>query len=55
MTATFFGGAVGATVSGWLMARLGWMGIVECGVMLGVIAGVIHWISGAGQAEYQKQ
>ncbi|MDR0190725.1 MFS transporter [Pseudomonas yamanorum] len=55
MTATFFGGAVGATVSGWLMARLGWMGIVEFGVMLGVIAGVIHWISGAGQAEYQKQ
>jgi len=55
MTATFFGGAVGATVSGWLMARLGWMGIVEFGVMLGVIAGVIHWIGGAGQAEYQKQ
>lgn len=55
MTATFFGGAVGATVSGWLMARFGWMGIVEFGVMLGVIAGVIHWIGGAGQAEYQKQ
>jgi predicted MFS family arabinose efflux permease len=55
MTATFFGGAMGATVSGWLMARLGWMGIVEFGVMLGVIAGVIHWISGAGRAEYQKQ
>ena len=55
MTATFFGGAVGATISGWLMARLGWMGIVEFGVMLGVIAGVVHWISGAGQAEYQKQ
>src|SRR5471030_1588258 len=55
MTATFFGGAVGATVSGWLMSRLGWMGIVEFGVMLGVIAGVIHWIGGAGQAEYQKQ
>lgn len=37
------------------MARLGWMGIVEFGVMLGVISGVIHWIGGAGQAEYQKQ
>ena len=51
MTATFFGGAVGATVSGWLMARLGWMGIVEFGVMLGVIAGVVHWTSAPRQTE----
>ncbi|MCF5259167.1 MFS transporter, partial [Pseudomonas sp. PA-5-4A] len=29
MTATFVGGAVGATVSGWLMAQFGWVGIVE--------------------------
>jgi MFS family permease len=28
MTATFFGGAIGVTVSGWLMRRYGWTGIV---------------------------
>ena len=44
MTATFVGGAVGATVSGWLMAQFGWVGIVEVGVVLGVVAGVIHWL-----------
>ena len=44
MTATFVGGAVGATVSGWLMAQFGWVGIVEFGVVLGVVAGVIHWL-----------
>ncbi|WP_042261696.1 MFS transporter [Paraburkholderia heleia] len=44
MTATFFGGAVGATVSGWLMSRLGWSGIVAFGVALGIVASAIHWI-----------
>ena len=44
MTATFFGGAVGATVSGWLMSRFGWSGIVAFGLALGVIAATIHWI-----------
>ncbi len=44
MTATFVGGAIGATVSGWLMAQFGWMGIVEFGVVLGVLAGLIHWL-----------
>ncbi|OIN45112.1 MFS transporter [Pseudomonas azotoformans] len=44
MTATFVGGATGATVSGWLMAQFGWVGIVEFGVVLGVAAGVIHWL-----------
>ena len=44
MTATFVGGAIGATVSGWLMAQLGWVGIVEFGVVLGLLAGVIHWL-----------
>ncbi|WP_241495524.1 MFS transporter [Pseudomonas sp. FH1] len=44
MTATFVGGAIGATVSGWLMAQFGWVGIVEFGVVLGVAAGVIHWL-----------
>lgn len=44
MTATFFGGAVGAAVSGWLMSRFGWSGIVAFGVALGVVAAAIHWI-----------
>ena len=44
MTATFFGGAFGATVSGWLMSRYGWSGIVVFGVVLGVVAFAIHWI-----------
>lgn len=44
MTATFFGGAVGATVSGWLMNRFGWTGIVAFGVTLGIVASAIHWI-----------
>ena len=44
MTATFFGGAVGATVSGWLMSRFGWSGIVAFGVGLGIVAAAIHWI-----------
>ncbi|WP_438869890.1 MFS transporter [Pseudomonas sp. L1(2025)] len=46
MTATFVGGAIGATVSGWLMAQFGWVGIVEFGVGLGMLAGVIHWLGG---------
>ncbi|WP_372242524.1 MFS transporter [Pseudomonas sp. C1C7] len=44
MTATFFGGAVGAVVSGWLMTRYGWSGIVVLGVALGLLALLIHWI-----------
>jgi len=44
MTATFFGGAIGATISGWLMSRFGWSGIVVFGIALGVLAGIIHWI-----------
>ncbi|MCP3715896.1 MFS transporter [Paraburkholderia sp. CNPSo 3281] len=44
MTATFFGGAFGATVSGWLMSRFGWSGIVVFGVVLGIVASAIHWI-----------
>ncbi|ODP34648.1 MFS transporter [Pandoraea sp. ISTKB] len=46
MTATFFGGAVGATVSGWLMARFGWTGVVALGVVLGVLALTLHWLGG---------
>jgi predicted MFS family arabinose efflux permease len=44
MTATFFGGAVGAMVSGWLMTRFGWTGIAAFGVTLGLVAAAIHWI-----------
>jgi predicted MFS family arabinose efflux permease len=51
MTATFVGGAVGATVSGWLMASFGWVGIVEFGVVLGVLAGVIHWLGAPRQVQ----
>lgn len=51
MTATFFGGAVGAAVSGWLMARYGWSGIVVFGVVLGLIALAIHWRGAPRQAK----
>ncbi|SOE87259.1 Predicted arabinose efflux permease, MFS family [Burkholderia sp. YR290] len=44
MTATFFGGAVGTVVSGWLMTRFGWTGIAVFGIALGIIASVVHWI-----------
>lgn len=44
MTATFFGGAVGATVSGWLMTRYGWTGIVVFGIALAMLAAAIHWM-----------
>jgi predicted MFS family arabinose efflux permease len=43
MTATFFGGAVGVAISGWLMARFGWNGVVALGVALGLAAAAIHW------------
>jgi len=44
MTATFFGGALGTIISGWLMNRFGWTGIVAFGVALGFVASAIHWI-----------
>jgi len=47
MTATFFGGAVGTIISGWMMAQLGWQGIVAFGILLGLIAMAIHWIGSA--------
>jgi predicted MFS family arabinose efflux permease len=46
MTATFFGGALGTMVSGWLMSRFGWTGILALGIALGLIASAIHWLSG---------
>lgn len=45
MTATFLGGAVGVMISGWLMTRFGWPGIVVFGLALGVAASVLHWAS----------
>jgi predicted MFS family arabinose efflux permease len=44
MTATFFGGAVGTVVSGWLMTQFGWTGIVVFGIAIGLIAAAIHFI-----------
>lgn len=43
MTATFIGGAFGTVVSGWLMSRFGWNGVVALGVILGALAAVFHW------------
>ena len=45
MTATFFGGAIGTIVSGWLMSRFGWDGIVVFGIALGGVAAAIHWVA----------
>lgn len=42
MTATFFGGAVGAMASGWLMTRFGWSGVVGFGIALGAVAFSFH-------------
>ena len=53
MTATFFGGAVGTMVSGWLMTRFGWTGIVAFGIALGLIASAIHWIGAPRSAGQQ--
>ncbi|MBV6823666.1 MFS transporter [Pseudomonas sp. PD9R] len=50
MTATFFGGAVGAAISGWLMTRYGWSGIVIFGIALGLLALAIHWIGAPRRA-----
>ncbi|WP_408526356.1 MFS transporter [Paraburkholderia fungorum] len=49
MTATFFGGAVGTVVSGWLMSRFGWTGIVVFGLALGLVASAIHFIGAPGR------
>jgi len=43
MTATFFGGAVGTALSGWLMNRYGWSGVVAMGIVLGLIAAAYHF------------
>nr|WP_242404632.1 MFS transporter [Janthinobacterium agaricidamnosum] len=55
MTATFFGGALGVTISGWLMSRFGWTGIVVFGVVLGLAAALIHGFSSPGHAAQDKK
>ena len=50
MTATFLGGAVGTIVSGWLMSRFGWTGVVALGIALGVLAAAYHRLSGTPAA-----
>jgi predicted MFS family arabinose efflux permease len=54
MTATFFGGALGTMISGWLMSRFGWTGIVVFGVSLGLVAAAIHWIGAPRNVQAQK-
>jgi predicted MFS family arabinose efflux permease len=44
MTATFSGGAIGVAISGWLMSRFGWTGIVSFGLALGLVASTTHWV-----------
>src|SRR5450830_1315297 len=51
MTATFSGGALGVMISGWLMARYGWTGIVIFGIVLGLIAALVHWSGSARRAD----
>jgi predicted MFS family arabinose efflux permease len=50
MTATFFGGAVGTVVSGWLMAHYGWTGIVFFGIALGVVGAAVHFVGAPRRA-----
>ncbi|WP_407655442.1 MFS transporter [Burkholderia alba] len=42
MTATFIGGALGAILSGALMARFGWHGVAAFGVAAGLAAALAH-------------
>ena len=55
MTATFSGGAIGVMISGWLMTRFGWTGVVIFGVALGIAASVYHWLGGLRRAEVRMQ
>ena len=55
MTATFFGGALGVTISGWLMSRFGWTGIAIFGVVLGLVAALIHGLGSPGHAARDKK
>jgi predicted MFS family arabinose efflux permease len=54
MTATFSGGAIGVMISGWLMTRFGWTGIVVLGLALALVASAIHWIGAPHRTEIQS-
>ncbi|WP_397451092.1 MFS transporter [Pseudomonas sp. NA-150] len=54
MTATFLGGALGTMISGWLMGRFGWTGIVVFGIALGLVAAAIHLIGAPRKTEDQR-
>ncbi|MFJ3487431.1 MFS transporter [Pseudomonas sp. NPDC090202] len=51
MTGTFFGGAVGTVISGWLMARFGWSGVVLFCLGLCLLAALLHWLGNPRQAQ----
>ena len=42
MTSIFLGGAAGAALSGALMARVGWNGVVAEGLLAACLAGLAH-------------
>ena len=42
MTTIFLGGAIGAAISGWAMARFGWEGVIALGLVSAALAGVLH-------------
>jgi predicted MFS family arabinose efflux permease len=42
MVSIFLGGAAGAALSGMLMARIGWSGVVAEGLLAACVAGVAH-------------
>ena len=42
MTTTFLGGAAGAALSGWAMARFGWTGVATLGLSAALVAAVVH-------------
>jgi len=49
MTATFIGGALGTVISGWLMNRFGWNGVVGLGLVLGGLAMAWHRLGAPGR------
>jgi predicted MFS family arabinose efflux permease len=51
MTAIFVGGAIGVSISGWLMTHYGWPGVAGFGIALGIVAAVAHLIGASRQNE----
>jgi predicted MFS family arabinose efflux permease len=54
MTATFFGGAVGTVVSGYLMTHFGWAGVASFGIAAGLFAYLIHFMGGPTRVEARR-